>query len=464
MNNQGSSTLGNSMSMLSSKIEELKANTKYFQDYKYLIMAMIFQGFAFQILFLSPEFIQEESSSENVGNFLVGLNFALFHTVSIILVLFLSTRSDQKMARKSLLLIIVLFGSIIGFLETFVTLVGFVPLYIILFMLYMASIYGTEILVVVLVTEYFSNRVKGVAVGFMESVAIIGWGSGALLSGYLYENMGMGFCFFLSSVAMLLSFFMFLKVRDLGQELQEQTLTDVFREGLSILKNQLQNIKKWLMKLLELNYTKIDDYLINFRNRKQIFLIFSATLMVSIGSGMITPFIVNFLEGRGVSETAIGLVFAIFGVIIFLPINRFAAGWLSDRYSARKVFSYAVMSYIVLWGVFNISIAATDDNTVILAIYAFPVWPFLYIGYKLFVTDFTDRSERARGLSSVAFAMGIGFVIGSIFGAILLYFNVTHEVVFQLAMIFILLAANMGYDILHNPIFDETTPIVQWDP
>lgn len=440
---------------ISEKMHELRSSTQYFLDYKYLIMAMIFQGFAFQILFLSPEFIQEESPSENIGDFLVGVNYALFQTVSIILVLFLATRSDQRMVRKSLILIIVLFGSIIGFLETLVTFMGFVPLYIVLFVIYMASIYGTEILVVVMVTEYFEDRVKGFAVGFMESVAIIGWASGALLSGFLYDTVGMGFCFLLSSLAMLLSFFMFLKVRDLDQESAADTVMDVFTEGMAILRKQFLRMKEWFMRLAEMNGKKIDEYLFDFDKRKQISLIFLTTLVVSIGSGMINPFIVNFLEDRGVSATVIGLVFAIFGVIIFLPINRFAAGWLSDRYSARKVFSYAVMSYIILWGIFNLSILATDDNTVILAIYAFPVWPFLYIGYQLFVTDFTHRSERARGLSSVRFAMGLGYVIGAIFGAVLLYFEVSHEVVFRLAMIFIVLAAFMGYNILKNPIFDD---------
>jgi len=179
--------------------------------------------------------------------------------------------------------------------------------------------------------------------------------------------------------------------------------------------------------------------------------------MVSIGSGLINPFILNFLEDRGVSETVIGLVFAIFGVIIFLPINRFLAGWLSDRYSARKVYAWAVISYIILWGIFNLSIVATENNTIILAIYAFPIWPFLYIGYQLFVTDYTERSERARALSSVRLAMGFGYVAGSVFGGLLLFFEVSHELVFRVAMIFIFIAAFMAFGILKDPMYESTS-------
>jgi len=443
----------NPLKIVREKIAELRSSTEYFYEYKLLIVTQILHGFAFYILWLSPEFIQEASPSDNIGNFLVGVNFALYYTVSILLVLGLATVSDRKKRRKETLLIIVLFGAIIGFIQSAVTYFSWVALYIVLFTLYMCAFYGSEILIVVLVTEYFEERMKSVAVGFIASVAAIGLAMGALLSGYLYENVGMELCFLLSAIAMLLSFFVLSRIRDLGQESKVRSMTDVLGEGMNLFYGLLLDIRKWAKRLIELNLEKIDSYLFAFENRRQISLIFYTILMVSIGSGMINPFIVNFLEDRGVSETTIGLVFAIFGVIIFLPINRLAAGWLSERYTARKVFSAAVMAYIPLWGVFNLSILATENNTIILAIYAFPVWPFLYIGYQLFVTDFTSRAERARGLSSVRLAMGMGFVIGAIIGAVLLLFDASHELVFWLAMIFIFIAAFMAWDILRSPIY-----------
>ena len=63
---------------LGRKMAGLKESTDYFRDYKLLILAAILHGFSFQILLLSPEFIQEESPDENIGNFLVGMNYALF--------------------------------------------------------------------------------------------------------------------------------------------------------------------------------------------------------------------------------------------------------------------------------------------------------------------------------------------------------------------------------------------------
>ncbi len=479
------------------RLEELRQGSRYYEDYKRLVLVLIFHGFAFQILFLSPEFIQEKSPTENIGNFLVGINYALYQTVSIILVLMLSRVSDEKKQRKGLLVIIVLFGTIVGFIQSLVAFLEIIPLYIILFMFFMATIYGSDILIVVLITEYFPKTIRGFAVGLMASVSIVGWASGALLSGFLYENVGMGFCFFLSAAAMLCSFFFLLGVRDVGvgakkgvggmeweggrswerkkgeweeggnegedvdweegggwEEEKDQTFFEVLGEGMGVLYSQMKALPQWITRLLSINSAYIDRYLFGFRKRRQITMIFFATLLVSIGSGMINPFTVNFLEDRGVSVTIIGFVFAIFGVIIFLPINRFAAGWLCDRFTAKKVFSYAVISYIFLWGIFNLSIITTDDNTVILAIYAFPVWPFLYIGYQLFVSDYTSRGERARGLSSVQFAMGVGYVMGALIGAILLFYGFSHEMVFRFSMIFIFFAALKAYDILKSPLYD----------
>jgi len=436
------------------KIEELRRSSRYFEDYKRLMWVLIFHGFAFQVIFLSPEFIQEKSPTENIGNFLVGINFALYQAVSIILVLMLSRVSDEQKQRKGLLVIVILFGTIIGFIQSLVAYLELVPLYIILFMFFMAAIYGSDILILALVTEYFPKTVKGFAVGLMASVSIVGWASGALLSGYLYETIGMGSCFFLAAAAMLCSFFFLLGVRDVGQEAETRTFLEVLGEGVGVLYLQICALPKLLNKFTSMNMSYIDHYLFGFRKRRQISMIFSTTLLVSVSSGMITPFTLNFLEDRGVSATVIGFVWAIFGVIIFLPINRFAAGWLSDRYSAKKVFCYAAISYILLWGTFNLSIILTDDNTVILAIYAFPVWPFLYIGFQLFVTDYTMTTERARGLSSVRFAMGFGYVLGALIGAVLLFYGFSHEMVYRFAMIFIFFAALKAHDILKSPLFE----------
>ena len=80
-------------------------------------------------------------------------------------------------------------------------------------------------------------------------------------------------------------------------------------------------------------------------------LLFYTTLFTLIAYGMIVPFIFVFLnEIRGESATILSIAYTIFGIAIFLPINQFAAGWLCDKYGAKKVYAGAIFAYVGLWG------------------------------------------------------------------------------------------------------------------
>jgi MFS family permease len=115
-------------------------------------------------------------------------------------------------------------------------------------------------------------------------------------------------------------------------------------------------------------------------------------------------------------------------------------GVLVDKFTARKVFVGSIIVYILLWGAFNLAVAVKISFLAILAIYSYPIWPFLYISSRLFASDVTPRSERARGITLTRFAMGIGFVIASISGGIMLFFGIPYETVFMFAMLFIIIA------------------------
>ena len=67
----------------------------------------------------------------------------------------------------------------------------------------------------------------------------------------------------------------------------------------------------------------------------------------------------------------------------------------------------------------------------------------------MFVADITPRSERLRGLTAIRLALGIGIVIGSIGGGILLYY-LSYENVFLLAMIFTVIATVLAVILLKN--------------
>ena len=178
---------------------------------------------------------------------------------------------------------------------------------------------------------------------------------------------------------------------------------------------------------------------------------------------MIVPFIFVFLSDvRGESATVLSIVYTIFGIAIFLPINQLAAGWLCDKYGAHKVYIGAIFAYIGLWGIFNITIPLTSSNVIIMAVFIFPVWPFLWIGYKMFVANITPRTERARGLASIRLALGIGIVIGSIAGGVLSTY-LSFETVFRIAMIFTFVAAGLAIVLTKAVAFAENLEVKSID-
>jgi predicted MFS family arabinose efflux permease len=320
-----------------------------------------------------------------------------------------------------------------------------------MFTLFVLCFYGFDNLKLVLITEYFPEKVRGKAFGITRAIGNFGGLIGGVLSGYFFDIIGFWFCFLLAGVVMLISFFIMFNIRDIGAIEERITVKEwlsVFIRGTNQIGGKFINWTKNAKQAL--SYQTIEDYLFNFKNRKQMTILFYTTLFTLIAYGMIVPFIMVFLsEARGESATTLALVYTVFGIAIFLPINQYAAGWLCDKYSARKVYAGAIFAYIGLWGIFNLTIPLTSNNALIMAVFIFPVWPFLWIGFKMFVADITPRSERVRGVTAIRLALGIGIVIGSIGGGVLLYY-LTYETVFQLAMIFTVIATVLAVILLKN--------------
>lgn len=433
------------------KLGFLKSNTEYFSDYKLLIVSEILHSLSWYLLLVISLFIFRAAWA-GWGDLLVGLNFGLYETVSILLFLSLAKGSDIQGKRKNMLLSLIVIGTVLLFIMAWLSFVpspAVVIIIIILFTFFVLCYYGTDSLELVLVTEYFPENLRGKAFGLMRAIGNIGGLIGGVLSGFFFDVIGFWFCFLLAAIFMLASFFVLFNIRDVGVEEEKITISEWFGNFLSGTKQFGTKFKGWIKSVSEnLSIEIINDYLFGFQNRKQMTLLFYTTLITLIAYGMIVPFIMVFLsEARGESATVLGIVYTVFGVAIFLPINQVAAGWLCDKYSARKVYASAIFAYIGLWGLFNLTIPFTSSNVLIMIVFIFPVWPFLWIGYKMFVADLTPRSERVRGVASIRLALGIGTVIGSISGGLLLYY-LSYESVFQLAMFFTFIAAVLAIILL----------------
>jgi MFS family permease len=382
------------------------------------------------------------------GDLLVGLNYASYQTISILLFLSLAKDSDVKGKRKNLLLSLIVVGTILLFIMAWLSLVpspAIIIIIIILFTLFVVCFYGFDNLKVVLITEYFPEKVRGSAFGIMRAIGNIGGLIGGVLSGFLFDVIGFWFCFLFGGFVLISSFFVMFKIRDVGVGEDKITINEWFETFISGIKQVGSKFTNWLKNVYQkMSMITINDYIFDFQNRRQMTLLFYTTLFTLIAYGMIVPYIMVFLsEARGESATVLSIVYTVFGIAIFLPINQLAAGWLCDKYGARIVYSGAIFAYIGLWGVFNLTIPMTSSNVIIMAVFIFPVWPFLWIGFKMFVSDLTPRTERVRGITAIRLALGIGIVIGSIGGGVLLIF-LSYETVFLLAMIFTFIAAGFA--------------------
>jgi MFS family permease len=445
-------------------VELLKQNTEYFADYKLLIVGEVLQYLSWYLLLVISLFIFS-TVWPGWGDILVGLNYASYQTVSVILFLSLAKDSDAKGARKNLLLSLIVVGSILLFIMAWLS---FIPspvitvVIIALFTFFVLCFYGFDNLKVVLITEYFPEKVRGKAFGFMRAIGNIGGLIGGVLSGFLFEQIGFWFCFLLGGIVLISSFFIMFKIRDVGVA-QERITIGEWLQGFTTGARKLgSGLAAWFSNVSRgLSGESISNYLFGFTNKKQMTLLFYTTLFTLIAYGMIVPYIMVFLnEARGESATVLSMAYTIFGIAIFLPINQLAAGWLCDKYGARKVYVGAIFAYIGLWGVFNLTIPMTTSNVLIMAVFIFPVWPFLWIGFKLFVADITPSSERVRGVTAIRLALGIGIVIGSIGGGVMLYF-LAYETVFLLAMIFTFIAAAFAIILLKMTSEVETVyPVV----
>jgi predicted MFS family arabinose efflux permease len=429
---------------INENIRILKKNTEYFADYKLLIVGEVLHYLSWYLLLVISLFILR-TVWRGWGDILVGINYALYQSVSVVLFLSLAKNSDARGARKNLLLSLIVVGSILLFIMAWLS---FIPspvitvIIIVLFTLFVLCFYGFDNLKVVLITEYFPEHVRGKAFGFMRAIGNIGGLIGGVLSGFLFEQIGFWFCFLFGGIVLISSFFIMFRIRDVGVIEDKITITEWLQHFIAGTKQLGSRLTAWFRNVfIGMRVHTINDYLFGFRNKKQMTLLFYTTLFTLIAYGMIVPYIMVFLnEARGESATVLSMVYTIFGIAIFLPINQVAAGWLCDKYGARKVYVGAIFAYIGLWGVFNLTIPLTTSNVLIMAVFIFPVWPFLWIGFKMFVADITPRSERVRGVTAIRLALGIGIVIGSIGGGVMLYF-LSYETVFLIAMIFTFIAA-----------------------
>lgn len=148
--------------------------------------------------------------------------------------------------------------------------------------------------------------------------------------------------------------------------------------------------------------------------KAQLSIIFGIVFVDLLGFSLILPLVPFYAKEFGASDTIIGLL-----VASYAGAQLFGApflGRLSDRYGRRPVLLISILGTAVgflmlafansLWMLFASRIidGLTGGNISVAQAY---------------ITDITDRKDRARGLGLIGAAFGLGFILGPAIGGLL---------------------------------------------
>jgi DHA1 family tetracycline resistance protein-like MFS transporter len=143
-------------------------------------------------------------------------------------------------------------------------------------------------------------------------------------------------------------------------------------------------------------------------------IIFAIVFIDLLGFGMILPFLPFYAKEYGASDLVIGVLIASYPAaqVVGAPI----LGRLSDRFGRRPIlflsilgtaFSYLMLAFANSLGMLfasRILDGVTGGNISVAQSY---------------ITDITDRKDRARGLGLIGAAFGLGFILGPAFAGLL---------------------------------------------
>ena len=148
--------------------------------------------------------------------------------------------------------------------------------------------------------------------------------------------------------------------------------------------------------------------------RPSMLLLFSVVFMDMVGFGFVIPILPNYIDRFGAPQMMVGMVLAVYalGQFIAAPV----VGALSDRYGRKPLLLVSIggtfLSLIllglarslVLVFVSRLLDGLTGGNVTVAQSY---------------ITDITDDEDRARGLGLIGMAFGLGFILGPLFGGLL---------------------------------------------
>lgn len=390
------------------------------RDYRIILAASGLSATVTAMLYASLQFMVIDKGG---GLVYVGLVGSLPYAGMMVMAYVWGLLSDWLGKRKGIVVASGVAGSLLFFIYPCLTTIEM----LIAVRFIQVCLMGSVILLIAVVTERFPGE-KGKVIGDLNVPLAFGWVVGAGVAAYLYKSSQEGL-FFLCGLVGLASALILLPLKEVKKD-----------NG-----NDFGSLRKML----------------TFRNRKPIFFLCAATLLLLTGNYIVYSVFAQYMRTPdfGLTEMQIGFIVAGSGLTGMLVFR--AAGKLVDRTGRRKVLLPTIIVYMLSWTIY----ALTRNLYVISLIWVLPYWSFFTTSSTAMVSDLTDERERGRGIGILNAAINFGNFAGSLLGGFLAA-GLGYHAAFGVAAAFVSVAfiIALGTRESHTPAHSGTsTPLAPPD-
>ncbi len=229
-------------------------------------------------------------------------------------------------------------------------------------------------------TNICSPLDRGKVTGYISLSASIGWFFGSLLSGQIYEKLGINILLRISAIIFLLS-------------------------GIVILRS-----KKFEGSILQ-NNSNVS--IIGIIKRKQIFLILLTIFLTDFSGGaFFTLGSIYLYEKIKMQPELIGYSNAVAtatGTLLLLKLGKY-----SDKHGRKLLYVIGLICYPVVF----LLLTLFHNIWVVFILWSLPFYVFLRPTAPAMISDLTEENERSRGMSLVNLTSNISIAVGAMFGGI----------------------------------------------
>ncbi len=330
--------------------------------------------------FISPYFFELSKGDYFLTGLLNGLPF-----FTMIFSVFIFGWIVDKIGSKTVmvcgfLILLVFFLTLIAISDPFLFFVAYVVIYSLL------SCFNPAIL------KYASLTDKEDIFGSLMASTSLGYFFGTVVSGFLFEPLGMNTLFFLALVTCILGLIMTLISHDLRSIPQKE-----------------------LTRSHPLSDSAISPSIISILfDSKILIVLFIIAILHGFQSGFSGMFItVYFIHELNAPALLIGVVFGM-ATLTGTAASHFS-GKIGEKRGFKEVLVLCYLGYFCVWGSFIIS---TSNYFLPALFYMLPVYVGFFIAGPALVADHISESKRGTFMGILGASQNLGFAVGTILGGL----------------------------------------------